>query len=106
MTSESVGAIDLLKVPQILDVRLLKVMAFGNRTNFKRTEWAAHAQWRLDGHPRELPPSMGHPRYRWCIELNGDLHREQGIELPPSHREPNFALMVRSFDLGGASCAD
>ena len=106
MTSESLGAIDLVKVPQILDVRLLKVMAHGRGTNFRQTEWAAHAQWRLGGDPKELPPSMGNSRYRWCIELNGDLHRKQRIELPPSHREPNFALTVRSFNLGGGSCAD
>ncbi|KAI0255031.1 hypothetical protein BJV78DRAFT_1151862 [Lactifluus subvellereus] len=105
MTSESIGAIDLVKVPEIIDVRLLKAMVFGKQAKVNRgfslrdpmplhrTEWAALAQWELDGYPREFPPSRGHPHSRWCIELNGGLHRERPIELTASHRAPEFALM-------------
>jgi hypothetical protein len=110
MTSENIGAIDLVTVPHIINVRLLKVIAFGkvdrvtsigDLNMLHRTDWAATAQWELDGHARQLPPNEEHPRTRWCVKLNGKLRQETGVKLSPSFRMPDYALMVRSFDLSG-----
>jgi hypothetical protein len=113
MTSENIRAMDLVTVPHIINVRLLKVMTFGEQvkvnhfssvgdlTSLHRTDWAATAQWELDGHPRQLPPSEEHPQFHWCIKLNGKLRQEKGITLDRSFRLPNYTLRVRSFDLGG-----
>ncbi|KAH9173756.1 hypothetical protein EDB89DRAFT_2068550 [Lactarius sanguifluus] len=74
MTSETREALDLLAVSNAIDVRLLKVMAFGeNAANIDpftlrkrysfhhRTDWAAKAQWEANDPPRELPTDDEHP---------------------------------------------
>jgi hypothetical protein len=110
MTSETREALDLFAVSHAIDVRLLKVMAFGenaanihpftlrNRSSYHRTDWAAKAEWEAHSHSWELPPSDGQPRARWRIKLNGQLHRDLTIKMSESFEQPGMALMVRSFD--------
>ncbi len=110
MTSETREALDLLAVSHAIDVRLLKVLAFGenaanihpftlrNRSSYHRTDWAARAQWEANARAWELPPSDEHSRARWRIKLNGMLHRDQSVKMSESFEEPGTALMVRSFD--------
>jgi hypothetical protein len=109
LTSEKREALDVFSVSKIIDVHLQKVLAFGeqaaavgplnlmDRSSFHRSDLAAtaRARWQLDGRARQLLPDEGHPRPRWTIELNGNLHRETGIELGPSFNEPGMALVVR-----------
>lgn len=105
MTSETREALDLFAVSHAIDIRLLKVMAFGenatdthpftlrNRSSYHRTDWAAKAQWETDARSWELPPSDEHPRARWRIKLNGRLHRDQSVKMSESFEEPGMALM-------------
>lgn len=109
LTSEKREALDVFSVSKIIDVRLQKVLVFGeqaaavgplnlmNRNAFHRSDLAAstRARWQLGGRARELLPDEGHPRPRWSVELGGNLHRETGIELGPSFEEPGMALVVR-----------
>lgn len=110
MTCETREALDLLAVSHAIDVRLLKVMAFGenapnihpftlrDRGSYHRTDWAAKAQWEANAQSWELPPSDEHPRVRWRIRLNGQLHRDPKVEISESYEQSGMALMVRSFD--------
>ena len=112
MTSENREALDLFAVSHAIDVRLLKVMAFGenaanihpfnlrNRSSYHHTDWAAKAQWEANSRPWELPPSDDRPRARWRIKLNGQLHRDQTVKMNESFEQSNVALTVRVFDLG------
>ncbi|KAI0300817.1 hypothetical protein BC826DRAFT_1102149 [Russula brevipes] len=105
LTSKSREALDLLGVSHVIDVRLQKVLAFGkqasvirpltlkNRSSYHRTDMAAKAHWDFDGHAKELPSNDGHPRPRWCINLNGKFHRQPRVELSPSFEVPGMALM-------------
>ncbi|KAH9025329.1 hypothetical protein EDB84DRAFT_401820 [Lactarius hengduanensis] len=106
MTSESHQALDLLAVSNAIDVRLLKVMAFGeNAANIDpftlrkrysfhhRTDWAAKAQWEANAPPRELPTDDEHPRARWRIKFNGMFHRDQSVKMSESFEQPGMALM-------------
>jgi hypothetical protein len=105
MTSETREALDLFAVSHAIDVRLLKVMAFGenaanihpftlrNRSSYHRTDWAAKAEWEAHSHSWELPPSDGQPRARWRIKLNGQLHRDLTIKMSESFEQPGMALM-------------
>jgi hypothetical protein len=106
LTSERREALDLFTMPNGIDVRLEKVLAFGeqvtaahlglgDRRSFHRTDLAARAHWQLNGRVRELLPDEGHPRPRWNVELDGSLHRETKVELSPSFEEPGMALVVR-----------
>jgi hypothetical protein len=107
LTCENQEAFNLVAVSHVIDVRLQKVMGFGkqaatigplslmNRSSYHRTDLAARAHWEPDGHPTELPPDKEHPRSRWCIKLNGNLHRETKVELCPSYEGPGMAVMVR-----------
>ena len=110
MTSETREALDLFAVSHVIDVRLLKVLAFGenaanihpftlrNRSSYHRTDWAAKAQWEVPSHHAwELPPSDEHPRNRWRIKLNGHLYRDQTVKMSESFEQPGMTLMVRSF---------
>ncbi len=110
MTCENRGALDLLAVPHVIDVRLLKVLAFGkesttaappfNLTNHKSyhiTKWVGRALWNVDGLATGLPPTDKHPHARWCINMNGRLVRDPCAEISHSFSEPGLALMVRSF---------
>jgi len=110
-TSENRQELDLFSQPHAIDVRLLKVMAFGEnsgnihpftlrdrRSSYHRTNWAAKAQWEVDGDAWELPPSEEHPRSRWRIKLNGKFHRDQSVEMTESFEQKGMAIMVRSFD--------
>jgi hypothetical protein len=101
-------------VSHVIDVRLQKVVAFGDRAgavrplslrdrdSFHRAELAAKASWELDGHFKELPPNEQHRRPRWRIKLNGALHRVRGVELNPTYEEPgvSMAIIVCSPNLG------
>ena len=79
MTCENREALDLFAVPhvQVIDVRLLKVLAFGmnaaaaappftlrNCTSYHNTNWVATALWTVDGHAI-------YENGRWRIELHG-----------------------------------
>jgi hypothetical protein len=111
MTCETREALDLLAVSHAIDVRLLKVLAFGqnpanihpftlrNRDSYHRTDWAAKAQWEPNVHSWELPPDDEHPRVRWRCKLNGQLHRAPNVEISESYDQSGMALMVRSFFL-------
>jgi hypothetical protein len=110
-----IEAIDLVAVPQVIDVRLRRVIAFGqdgvNRlftvaglTTLRRTDWVAKAQWELEGQPTHLPPDEEHARSHWCIKFKGELHQDNKFELTKSLRKEDHAVMVRSFDLGRWSC--
>ncbi|KAF8271173.1 hypothetical protein EI94DRAFT_1827775 [Lactarius quietus] len=105
MTCESREALDLLAVSHAIDVRLLKVMAFGdnaanihpftlrNRSSYHRTDWAARAQWEGNANSWELPPNDEHPRIRWRVKLNGQLHRDENVEISESYEQTGMALM-------------
>jgi hypothetical protein len=114
LTSENYEAIDLFSVSHVIDVRLEKVIAFGDRAgivrpltlrdrdSFHRSELAARANWVRDGEIRALPPDEHHRRPRWRVRLNGVFQRIRGVELTPSYEEPNvsMAIMVRKPNLG------
>ena len=118
MTSENREALDLVAVSDAVNVRLFKVMGFGekgkviqpvslmSRSLYHRTDLAAEAKWKLDGYPKELPTSEAHPRPRWCISLNGELHRKAGIQLIPSFDGPNVLTRVCGVHLGRDPTAD
>lgn len=105
MTCESREALDLLGVSHAIDVRLLKVLVFGDspatiqpftlrdRSSFHRTDWAAKAQWEANAYPWELPPNDQHPRARWRMKLNGNLHRVPNVEITESNDQPGMPLM-------------
>jgi len=105
LTSETREALDLFAVSHAIDVRLLKVMAFGenaanvqpftlrNRSSYHRTDWAAIAQWQAGAHSWELPPSDEQSRVRWRIKLNGQLRRDQRVKMSESFEQPGMALM-------------
>jgi len=111
LTSENRVALDLLAVSHVINVQLHKVMAFGeqaatvrplslrNRTSYHRSDLVANAHWQRDGHTQELPLDDAHPRSRWRVKLDGNLHRETNIELTPSFEEPGMTLMVRTIDV-------
>jgi hypothetical protein len=114
LTSEKREALDVFSVSRIIDVRLQKILFFGeqaaavgplnlmNPNSLYRSDLAAsaRARWQPDGRARELLPDEEHPRLRWSIELDGNLHRETGIELNPSFDEPGMALVVRRLPFG------
>lgn len=110
MTCENRVAIDLFAVSHAIDVRLLKVLVFGenaaavtppfnivDRKSYHITEWVAKAQWDIDGHSRQLPLNHEHPSPRWRINMNGKLLREPRAEISPSLAQPGIAHMVRGF---------
>ncbi|KAI0255034.1 hypothetical protein BJV78DRAFT_1359024 [Lactifluus subvellereus] len=104
MTSENREALDLVAVPDVIDVRLFKVMGFGergkviqplslmNRTQYHRADLAAEATWELDGYPEELPTSRRHPRPRWRIGFNGNLRRKTTVGFVPSFESENLVI--------------
>ena len=110
MTSENREALDLFAVSHAIDVRLLKVLVFGenaaaatppfniaNRKSYHIKEWVAKAQWDVDGLARGLPLNNEYPNPRWRINLNGKLLREPLAEINPSLAEPGIAHMVRGL---------
>ena len=68
---------------------------------FHRAEWAAEANWEVDGRVKELPTKEQHRRPRWRIKLKGVLRKKPVIELTPSYEEPGvkMAIMVCSLNL-------
>ncbi|KAI9451460.1 hypothetical protein BJY52DRAFT_1226623 [Lactarius psammicola] len=99
MTCEDRRALDLFAVSHVIDVRLLKVIAFGNnaaaaappftlrnRESYHITNWVATALWNVDGHAIQ-------ENGRWRIRLNGRLLRDPGAEITHSFAEPGLALM-------------
>ena len=106
MISESLEALDLVQAaPDAIDVRLLKVMGFGeqgkiiqpfallNRSYYHRTDLVAEAKWEPDGHPKELT-SQAHSRPRWHIEFNGNLLRKGAMKLGPSFEGKDMVIRV------------
>lgn len=93
-------ALDLFAVPHVIDVRLLKVLAFGknaalasppftlrDRNSYHITKWVATALWNVDSHATW-------ENGRWRIRLSGRLIRDAGAEISHSFAEPGMALMV------------
>ena len=113
LTSENYEALDLFSVSHVIDIRLDKVMDFGdragivrplnhnNRHEFHRVELAATANWERDGDIKALPPDGQHRRPRWRVKLNGALQRIHGVELKPSYEEPGVTManVVRKINL-------
>ncbi|KAI9451459.1 hypothetical protein BJY52DRAFT_100985 [Lactarius psammicola] len=99
MTCEDREALDLFAVPHVIDVRLLKVLAFGNnaaaaappftlrnRESYHITNWVATALWNVNGHTIQ-------ENGRLRIKLNGRLLRDLGAEITHSFAEPGMALL-------------
>ena len=110
MTSETREALDLFAVSHVIDVRLLKVLAFGqnaanihpfilrNRSSYHRTDCDAKTQWEAPSHHAwELSPSDEQPRARWRIKLNGHLYRDQTVKMSERFEQPCMTLMVCIF---------
>jgi len=102
MTCEDREALDLFAVPHVIDVRLLKVLAFGrnaaaaappftlrNRKSYHITNWVATALWNVDGHAIQVQENG-----RLRIILNGRLLRDPGAEITQGFAEPGMALLV------------
>jgi hypothetical protein len=112
---ENREAFDLVAAAHVVDVRLFKVMAFGenarvncpftlrDRNSYHRTDLVAEARWDLDvpTQPKELPADEAHPRSRWCIRINGEFRRKQGVEMCASFDNPlaTWVIKVCSFNL-------
>ncbi len=103
MTCEDREALDLFAVPHVIDVRLLKVLAFGrnaaaaappftlrNRQSYHITNWVATALWNVDGHASQ-------ENGRLHIRLNGRLLRDPGAEITHTFAEPGMAIMAAGF---------
>lgn len=99
MACEALEALDLFAVPYALDVRLLKVLAFGRNaaaiappftlkdpTSYHITSWVATALWNVDGHAIQ-------ENDRWRIGLNGRLLRDPGTEITHVFAESGMTLM-------------
>ena len=100
-------------MPHDIDVRLQKVLAFGDRAGavrpldfsdrnaFHRT--VARANWQVDGHSEKLPTNSTNRRHRWRIKLKGTLRITPGAALTPSYEEPgvSMAIIVRILKLDG-----
>lgn len=109
LTSENYEALDLFSVSHVIDVRLQKVMAFGDRAGivrpltlrdrdaFHRAKLAARANWVRDGDVQALPPDEHHRRPCWRVRLNGVLQRIHGVELIPSYEEPGVSMAIMYF---------
>jgi len=106
LTSENFEAIGLLSVPHVIDVRLQKVMDFGDRAGavrplnlrdhgaFFNAKLVAEANWEVDGHVKELPTNEQQRRPRWRIKLKGMLQRKPEVELTPSYEEPGVGVAI------------
>jgi len=112
LTSENHEALDLLTVPHVINVQLMRVMAFGDgatdvrpltlrdRRSFHDSRVVAKAHWELDGRTKELSPNERHARTRWRMKLKGELQRAPGVQnLDPSFEVPGMTIMyiVRLF---------
>lgn len=108
MTCVNRVALDLFAVSDVINIRLLQVLAFGkkaatanppfhlkNRKSYHITKWVATARWYADGEHKQLPPDDEHPDSRWRSKLNGEFRRESGAEISHSFAEPGMAIMVR-----------
>ena len=91
LTSENYVAIDLLSMPELIDVRLHKVIDLGDRAGAVRplhvrdrdaflcVELATEANWEVDGGINELPTNEQHMRPRWHIKLKGVLRKKPEV---------------------------
>jgi len=106
MTCVDRGALDLFSVSDVINIRLLQVLAFGkkaatasppftlkNRESYHITKWVAKAHWYADGEDKELPPDNKNSRPRWRTKLNGEFRREPCAEISYSFAEPGMAVM-------------
>ncbi|KAH8999895.1 hypothetical protein EDB86DRAFT_618588 [Lactarius hatsudake] len=108
MTCVDREALDLFAVSDVINVRLLQVLAFGKkaakasppfnlrkRKSYHITKWVATAHWYVDGRDslKELPPDDGHLVSRWCTKLNGEFRREPFTEISHSFAEAGMAVM-------------
>lgn len=111
LTSENNEALDVCSTSHVIDVRLQKVVAFGdragavrplslkNRGAFHNAELAAKAFWDRDIQTKELPPDGQHRRPRWRVKLNGTLQREPKVEMCPSYEEPGVSMAIMVCNL-------
>jgi hypothetical protein len=107
MTCANRVALDLFSVSDVINVRLLQVLAFGrkaatasppfnlrNRKSYHMTKWVATAHWHADGEDKKLPPDERRGS-RWLTKLNGEFRRESCAEMSHSFAEHGMAVMVR-----------
>jgi hypothetical protein len=103
MTSNTPEAVDLVSLSHTADVRLFKVLAFGNNANSTRPltlkdrgsyhhkDTIAEVRWEVDGIPEERTMNQG-PRTR--VVLNGEFRRKEGVEIRPSFSQGDLTLRV------------
>ena len=110
MTCVDRVALDLFAISDVINVRLLQVLAFGkkaatasppftlrNRKSYHITKWVAKAHWYADGEDKELPPDSNNPGSRWRTKLKGEFRREPRAKISYSFAEPGMAVMVRGL---------
>ena len=111
MTCADREALDLFTVSDVINIRLLQVLAFGkkaatvsppftlkNRGSYHITKWVATAHWYADGNDKKLPPDNENPCSRWRSKLNGEFRREPCAEITHSFAESSMAVKVRGFN--------
>lgn len=110
MTCVNRQALELFAVSDVINVRLLQVLAFGkkaattsppftlkNRESYHITKWVAKAHWHTDSENKELPADSENRACRWRTELNGEFRKEPCAEIGHSFAEPGMAVMVRGL---------
>ena len=105
MTCVDRGALDLFCVSDVINIRLLQVLAFGkkaatvcppftlrNRGSYHITKWVARAHWYTDGEDAKQLPSTDNENRgsRWRTKLKGEFRREPGAEMGHSFAEPGM----------------
>ena len=110
-------ALDLFAVSNVINVRLLQVLAFGrkaatasppfnlkNRKSYHITKWVATAHWHADEEVKKHCPDDaidGHGNFRWRSQLTGEFRRESDARMSYSFAEPGMAVMVRRLSGNG-----
>jgi hypothetical protein len=102
MTSNAPEAVDLVSLSHTADVRLFKVLAFGNnadstrpltlkdRDSYHHKDTIAEVRWELDGRPEDQERSS----LRTRVVLNGEFRRKEGVEIRPSFSQGDLTLKV------------
>ncbi|KAH9972196.1 hypothetical protein BGW80DRAFT_1317029 [Lactifluus volemus] len=100
MTSNAPESVDLVSLSHTADVRLFKVLAFGNNANSTRPltlkdrgsyhhkDTIAEVRWELDGRPEDQERSS----LRTRVVLNGEFRRKEGVEIRPSFSQGDLTL--------------
>jgi hypothetical protein len=106
MTSNTPEAVDLVSVSQFADVRLFKVLAFGDNANTTRPltlkdrgsyhhkDLIAEVRWELDCRTEERTMNQAGSPLRTRVVLNGEFRRKEGVEIRPSFTQGDLALKV------------